>query len=228
VKGPIHHVSKFWSTDWSLTAFLVILILVVFIIEPLARLNVANQLLVTGFFSVLFISGVAAVARHWTVNVLSIGLAGATIVLRWMAHLFPSPGIESLGAFSSLVFVGFLAGVVLLHVFRSGPITSDRVQGAIAVYLLLGLMWAFLYRLIFLWNPGSFQPPNVVQQQGSPMADLIYFSFTTLTTLGYGDIVPVDPMARSLAVLEALVGQLYPAILIGRLVSMELQFRQSK
>jgi voltage-gated potassium channel Kch len=137
-------------------------------------------------------------------------------------------GLASLSDFLVIVFLGMLSVVVLRQVFREGPITMQRIMGAVVVYLLLALMWAHAYKLVELRRPGSFNSAGVsaVDHDFDPKTRLIYFSFTTLTTLGYGDITPVHPIARSLVMLEALIGQLFPVILIARLVSMELYYRR--
>jgi hypothetical protein len=120
--------------------------------------------------------------------------------------------------------MGFLIALILRQVFRAGPITPHRVQGAIAIYLLLGIFWAVLYEMVELVQPGSF---GISHPGGrAVLPQLAYFSFTTLTTLGVGDIVPINPVARSLTMLEALVGQLFPVILIARLVTMETDYLQ--
>ena len=228
MKSRMAPIFQFWSSDWSLTVFLVLLVVTLFIIEPLGHLWDVGRLLTSVFFSLLLVSGVAAVSERRAPTVIVTGVVIITLGLRWMYHLLPSVGIAAASAVSALICVGLLAGVVLIQVFRKGPITLHRVQGAIAVYLLLGLMWGFAYELALLLIPDSFQMMNAGQPQGPSMTGILYFSFVTLTTVGYGDITPLHPMVRSLSNLEALVGQLYPAILIGRLVSMEIQFRQSK
>jgi Ion channel len=115
--------------------------------------------------------------------------------------------------------------VLLAQVFRAGPVNSYRVQGAIAVYLLFGAGWAHAYHLTAILHPGSFNAPS--GNMSTPL-DWTYFSFVTLSTLGYGDITPVHPIARVLAAGEALAGQLYLAVLIARLVAMEVVSWQSK
>ena len=85
----------------------------------------------------------------------------------------------------------------------------------------MGLLWAFAYDIVELLQPGSFGLKT--QGSGGALPELGYFSFTTLVTLGLGDILPISPLARSLVVLEALVGQLFPVILIARLVTLEIQ-----
>ena len=217
-----------WAREWSLTAFLVLLVVTLFIILPLSHLLGAGGLPVSLVFSLLLISGVAAVSERRAATLLVTGLVIVALFLRWATYLIPTGGIEWAGVFSSLVCIGLMAGVVIVQVFRKGPITGHRIQGAIAVYLLLGLMWALAYELVLLQIPGAFQPAEMGERHGALMPSLVYFSFVTLTTVGYGDITPVHPIVRSLSNLEALVGQLYPAILIGRLVAMELSARQSR
>jgi hypothetical protein len=114
-----------------------------------------------------------------------------------------------------------LMWVIARAVFVRGRVTYHRVVGAILLYLTIGLTFVALYTLVALWVPASFS--------GLPMGDprtfagnLVYFSFVTLTSTGYGDVLPVHPLARSLANVEAIIGQLYPATLLARLVSLEI------
>lgn len=149
-------------------------------------------------------------------------------MVRWAKIFVPSAGLATLDMLLSLVFLGMLAVIVLFQVFREGPITIQRISGAVVVYLLLGLMWALAYQLIELQQPGSLNFADAPAIGDTLSARLVYFSFVTLslTTLGYGDITAVSPVARTLAMLEAVIGQLFPAILIARLVSMELYYRR--
>src|SRR5262249_54028116 len=117
----------------------------------------------------------------------------------------------------SLVSLLIFVAVVLAHTLRAGPINFHRVQGAVAAYLLLGMTWAHAYALLATLRPGAFAGP--VNATGGPRA-WCYFRFLPLATLGYGDILPVHPVARSLATLEAVTGSLYLAILVARLVSL--------
>ena len=107
--------------------------------------------------------------------------------------------------------------------FRSeGPITTHRIQGSILVYLLIGFTWSVAYQLLHTLSPAAFSFAQGDPGPAHARDPLIYYSFVTLTTVGYGDITPVHPTARSLAIAEALIGQLYPAILIARLVSLRI------
>jgi hypothetical protein len=113
-----------------------------------------------------------------------------------------------------LSFVGYLSfavGVLLKKIFIVRQVTIETIKEGICVYLLLGIIWACFYMLVILFDPQAFSAAN---------PSLFYFSFTTLTTTGYGDIVPVHPMARVLSNLEGLVGQIYLAIFVARLVGL--------
>jgi len=138
---------------------------------------------------------------------------------------FPSPGLNLFDRAVSLLAVLILTALVLMQVFRKGRITLHRVQGAVAAYLLLGFAWAIVYEISFLLNPDAIRFPDNSGVGLLMVPRLLYFSFVALTPVGYGDIVPVHPAVRSLAVTEALIGQLYPVVLIARLVSLEIVSR---
>jgi len=222
----MNRLSLFWSTDRSLSVFLGLLLVAVFIVLPLAEQE--GMLIASVGFSVLLVSGVALVAKNRMTRGLVAGAAGVALIIHWTQHVVPGTGLSMMSAFSSLCFLGILAGVVFREVLNKGPITLHRVQGAVAVYLLLGLIWAFAYDMVLLSAPDAFHSSELTVQHKTVTPPLIYFSVMTLTTVGYGDITPIHPMARALAMLEAVIGQLFPVILIARLVAMELQFGNSR
>ena len=119
-----------------------------------------------------------------------------------------------------------LAWVLAHAVYAPGRITLHRLQGAIVLYLSLAMIFASVYGLIWELISGAFANIAVPTGDQQEVAVTLYFSLTTLTTTGYGDIVPVDPFARSLANLESVVGPLFLAITVARLVSMELADRR--
>jgi len=222
----MNRLSLFWSTDRSLSVFLGLLLVTVFIVLPLAEQE--GMLIASVGFSVLLVAGVALVAKNRMTRGLVAGAAGVALIIHWTQHVVPGTGLSMMSAFSSLCFLAILAGVVFREVLNKGPITLHRVQGAVAVYLLLGLIWAFAYDMVLLSAPDAFHSSELTVQHKTVTPPLIYFSVMTLTTVGYGDITPIHPMARALAMLEAVIGQLFPVILIARLVAMELQFRNSR
>ena len=127
----------------------------------------------------------------------------------------PEPWVLGTSLASLVVFLV----VVLTQTLRAGPITFHRIQGAIAAYVLLGVLWAHAYALLTQLRPGALSGPLSAADGARAF---YYFSFVTLTTVGYGDVLPVHPAARSLAMLEAVTGPLYLAILIARLVSLSV------
>ena len=118
----------------------------------------------------------------------------------------------------AFVFTGVVTALVTRQVFGPGRVTGHRVQGAVLVYLNLASLFAIAYSALVVRLPDAIAHVTPVAG-GTRTAELTYFSLTTLTTSGYGDLVPVHPLARSLATLEAVVGQLFPATLLARLMS---------
>lgn len=121
-----------------------------------------------------------------------------------------------ISAFLAVLFYIFIAVVLVNHVWRAKQVDADMLYGGISVYLLLGIIWAALYREMEILSPGSFAGPD----DSLGFSNFIYFSYVTLTTLGYGDILPVTQKARSLAILEAITGIVFLGTLIARLVSL--------
>jgi hypothetical protein len=204
---------RFWELDLGLSVILGLLILVVFVLPPFAGRAGERTPLIDIAFSLLLIAGVAGIQGSPTVRGLLLALAALATVIRWLPWATATPT-----TLSSLVCLGLMAILVLIQAFRAGPVTVHRIQGAVAAYLFLGLAWAYAYELVAALAPGAFA---AAQPGALPGRGLMYFSFVTLTTVGYGDITPVHPAARTLALLEALTGQLYPAILLARLVSLQ-------
>jgi hypothetical protein len=125
-----------------------------------------------------------------------------------------------------LIAIGILSFVIARAIFGEGRVSWHRVQGAVVLYFNFALFFFTIYRLIEVLSPGSFHGlPPTGAEHGSGAA-LLYFSFSTLTTVGYGDITPLHPMARDIANLESVLGQLYPATLLARLVSLEIEHRR--
>ncbi len=113
------------------------------------------------------------------------------------------------------IYLAVAAYLILRDIFLSERVTKDTIRGAICVYLLIGFIWSLLYGLTASLDSNAFSQEIVAEDSFSKA---IYFSFTTLTTLGYGDIIPVSALAKMLTNLEAIIGQMYPAILIATLV----------
>jgi hypothetical protein len=213
--------SRFWHTDRGLTALVVFLVLGLLVAPPLRSAGIISPALFDAVFSLILIAGVATVSGRKWATALAAGLALLTLAIRWSRLGVQADTLAVLDPALTVLTLLTLSALVLYQVLRSGRITFHRIQGSVAAYLLLGLAWASAYDFVLQLRPGAFRFPDA----SDPQLTLLYFSFVTLTTVGYGDVTPVLPAARSLAVAEALVGQLFPAILIARLVSMEIASR---
>jgi len=216
-----------WKTDSGLSVLLVFIVVTIFIAYPVTALP-TGKLLVLIFFSFILILGATFVLDKHILKFLVLGSVLLNLVLQWATYIMGVTGFTSWIVFLDFICCGMLAVIVLLQVFREGHITIHRITGAVAFYLLIGLMWAFVYQLIALQWPAAFKLPAspVTYTAETLQSNFLYFSFVTLTTLGYGDILAVHPSARMLVILEALTGQLFPAILLARLVSLEIMHKR--
>jgi len=147
-------------------------------------------------------------------------LAGAVFVERGLTLLWPTHAFFLIAAFFYLLFFGFVAWQELRAVIRQRTITAETISMSISVYLLMGIAWGLLYVVIYLRHPGAFSFPgsNVSLTSEAVFPTLIYFSLTTISTIGFGDITPAIIQARYAAVAEGITGQFYMAILVARLV----------
>ena len=215
--------SEFWSGDLGLTLITISLVVFIFVILPLAEVGLPGRFVLDLVLVGLMVSGALRIGTNRVTTTLAIIVLLTTLIALWASLAHPTPFLQRLS--TSLLIVAFLLyiRIVLLVMFRHGPVTWSRIQGGVSAYLFLGLVWASAYQLIEQLHPGSFRfvsHPESVEQLSAKLA---YFSFATLTTVGFGDVAAVQPFARSLATAEAIVGQLFPAILIGALVGMAMQ-----
>ncbi len=212
--------------DLGLSALLVSLLLLIFVVTPLVGQGAIGQLAagvlwaVPGLLAVLVISDyaaalvviLAATAAHLATAILDRSSTWSVIAAR----------------VSALVVLGVLSGLIVGAVFGPGKVTWHRIRGGIALYLIAALLFGHLYGLLSVLLPEAFSnvpiglSPHAVFYRGN----FLYFSLATLTTSGNGGIVPLHPFARSLAAFEAVVGQLFPATFLARLVTLELQGRR--
>lgn len=131
--------------------------------------------------------------------------------------------IDLLTGMVHLIFSFMVIQVILKRIFTQQSVTRDSILGGVSVYLLLGFSWGFAYRMLYNLDSASFNLSKGVDISW----ELGYFSFVTLTTVGYGDVTPASQVAMALAILEALTGQMYPAIIISCLISQFLASRQA-
>jgi hypothetical protein len=206
-----------FSRKSSYSQLLTILI-VIFFLDPLLPGKVGNTITSVSFL----------LANLWQINTLGLpknilfifrNVAITAFILRlinltntgWLADW---TGILSMLLY--LLFIGLAILAISNRVFVETKVTQDLIRGGICIFLMLGLFWSLLYQIVIFFSPESFKFPATENFNDT----LTYFSFTTLTTLGFGDVTPATPFARALTNAEAVVGQLYPSIYIARLVAL--------
>jgi len=199
--------------------FLLISMVLMFALRPFLEDFIRISYLIDIFFFVIFLSAVYAVSQKRSTFLIALVIALLMEILIWLSHLTEISSFRTIGNFLAILFTGYTAAVILSYLFTEDEISGDVIMGAICVYFLIGLAWAFIFFTLELLQPGSFQMP---QGQGIDLSHFSYYSYVTLTTLGYGDITPISTQARSLALLEAIMGQIYLAILVARLVGIHI------
>jgi len=223
------HPRHFWADETGLTSLLIFSLGYFIVLNSLGEFWF-GRLVANIFFSLIIVAGVLTTFKQRWLSFLVIVLAVVSLALNWAEEFRLVEGLAVLTTVLSLIYLGILLALVIAQVFRDGPVTAHRIRGAILIYLLLGVMWAFTYQVVALTIPQAFRLPEGLTA-GAPDAlrrELTYFSVVTLTTTGYGDITAVHPVARTLVMLEALVGQLYPAIVLAWLVSLAIMHQKEK
>ena len=199
--------------------FLLVAIVVLIVVYPFTpSVFVLNIMLTTVLFTALY-----AVGERKRIRSVALLLGFSFFIVLWLRH-FDIDSIvwavlsPTLGA----LFLGYVTHALLRHVIQADEVDAEMIYGAVACYLLLGLVWTMVYTAIETLFPGSFAL-GTPDEDNQLWDDLLYYSFVTLTTLGYGDVLPLSPRVRSLAILEAITGVFYVAILVARLVSLHIQ-----
>jgi hypothetical protein len=229
-----------WSlrySDASLSTLLVLQCLMTFALVPLIAARVVSP----GFTDIGLVGFAVVCATAYAKHIRTLVLLlGSTFVLLLMpviwADLLPHNQENGLtlhvGILLAAFFFNFLiTWLVTNHTFGRGQVTRHRIVGAVLVYLNVAVLFSILYDLLETVMGGSIRAADgglLAHGLGQRRAELTYFSLATLTTCGYGDIVPVHPMLRSLATMEAMFGQLFPATFVARLVALHLASTESK
>ena len=205
---------------YSVAHFLVALV-VLLVTIPLVDEIFAGELIESALITVVLLSAVVAVGGRRRSLVFGILLVAPAVVSKWAAHFWPQYVPVEFTQASAILFLAFVT-LRLLHFILTAPrVNSEVLCAGIAAYLILGLTWAFAYLLTAGLNPKAFAftvaaDPNPTMVRFQAM----YFSFVTLTTVGYGDVVPVSKVARLLAITESTAGMFFATILIARLVAL--------
>jgi hypothetical protein len=226
---PDKRLPGFWREDRHLSFFLAFLALMT-IVVPMVGESRPGRIAIDLTFALMLLSGAIATVNKRMLMFLIMALTIVEFTADLIVEFNPSFSPRAWDTALKVFCMAILVFMTLKQTFLlPGPVSVHRVMGGIAAYLLIGLTWAFGYKLLLETIPGAihFQIPLAAGVATGEPSRLIYFSFETLTTVSYGDAYPVHRIARSLTTAEALIGQLYPAILIATLVGMALQARSN-
>ena len=223
--SSLERIHERWR-DRILTGLTLLMSLDLFVVAPLGAAHAAQIRPFSVGIVILLAGGLVVVSRSVVpvvAIIAAVGILGASLIMQARGgHAALDQCLEA----TSWLLVGFvIIWVVARAVFAAGRVTYHRVIGAILLYLTIGFVFVALVTLVSALYPGSFSGLPAIDRVSLP-SDLVYFSFTTLTTVGFGDIVPVHPFARSLTNVEAIFGQLYPATLLARMVTLQIKSEQ--
>ncbi len=187
---------------------------------PFFGTGTPRQIVLNLFLSLVFVSAIAAVGERRRHLVIGLALAVPWFILTWVetATAAPTSWISGVAGGLAIAFLSFTLVIVLDFVLRADRVTTGVLWGAVAIYMILGGVWFINFALMQRFEPASFTDMTVGAGNPAEWTDLLYYSFVTLTTLGFGDIVPTTSMARHFTVAEAVCGVLYLPIVISRLV----------
>jgi hypothetical protein len=223
------------SADWRerlrdpiLTALLVLLSLQVFVGETFARVRLPEAPVFAAAWFLLVIAAVLVAARH-RIAIAAILLSSVLALIANILRIHePSTLTVCLGSGSLIVFMATLSWVVWQAVFGPGIVTLHRIQGAVVLYLCIAVSFAALYEILTELIPNAISGVTPHRNYVVWGRGLVYYSLSTLTSTGFGDIIPRHPLARSLSNLESVIGQLFPPTLLARIVTLEMQARRGR
>lgn len=211
--------NHFWVKESGLSGMLVLLFIMQFILIPLFSNYSFFRVVLNLFWMLFLMAGIFSLAatkrQAFRISIIPF----LFIVFRWIDVFYPIPFVILAEILLTVCTFSLLIVLVFMKVFEPGPITVYRVIGSVVVYMLLANLWSVVYLFLYEHIEGSFQLSLPAFELNSLQANFLYFSYITITTTGFGEIVPLHPIARSLVQVEALTGVLYPVVLIGRLVS---------
>jgi hypothetical protein len=202
------------------TVELLVALALLFFFFPFVEDVKGGDIIVSILLSLVLLSAVLAVADRKGVFFIAIALAIPAIAGRWISHFRPDLVPPQVFLMAGLVLIAFVVANLLRFVLRAPSVNTEVLCASISAYLMLGLLWTVAYWLVDQLTPGAFAFNTNEGMQSIRGFNAFYFSFVTLSTVGYGDITPVSKVARMLAAMEAMTGLLYVAVLIARLVAL--------
>lgn len=200
--------------------YLLLLLLGLILLFPFLEEGMVDRILLGILFSTVLLVGAFATRQSRQGVILKLGLALLGVGLLWGALWAGSVAVLKLAGMTYTASLAISFSGVLRYVLKRGPITADKLHGALAGYILLAFVWSFVYALVEMSSAGSFGPGHLDFVQPGNFFKLIYFSLTTLTTTGYGDFIPLTNHARSLVMVEEFSGVFYVGVVIARLAGL--------
>ena len=228
VLSPFARLYRFLRGDGSLSVAVGILALFLFALYPAIEVGALPTWSLDAAFALFLVVGATFIFEPRPLVRLFLALVIATAAVRLAGHFTPSPWFIAADAVAVMLTGGVFGALLISRVLRDGRINIHRIVAACGTFLLLGLVFAQAYKLLALFVPQGFAIAGTPVDEAAMHFRFTYFSFVTLTSTGYGDITPIHPYTRSLATFEAITGQLYLAVLIARLVALELRWRDAQ
>jgi hypothetical protein len=215
----IRFLNHLWDKESGLSGMFVLLFAMHFILIPLFGSYSSFMVTINIFWILFLVAGIISLSKSKKQAFLFSIIPFLFVLFGWITVFERTPFILFADIFFTIATFVLLIVLVLKKVFEPGPITEYRVIGSIVVYMILANLWAVIYLFVYKHIPGSFSITLPPFESNTLTANFLYFSYITITTTGFGEIVPLHPFARAMVQVEALIGVLYPVILIGRLVS---------
>lgn len=226
-------INRLLRSDRGRYTTLLVAILLVILVSPHLQPGLGFDLLLSLGFGFILIAAVFAISGNrvylWVCWILLAAAASGNVLLL----ISPGPLFAMVRVIPSAMFFLLVSMAFLRHILEAEEINVDRILGAVCVYLLLGIGWTVVFSTLELLHPGSFRIPGeipilVAERQEMLFGVFIYYSFVTMSTLGYGDIAPITPAARTFSILEAIMGQMYLAVIVATLVGIHIGQRARK
>jgi Ca2+/Na+ antiporter len=205
---------------------LLIFIIAMLIVGPLFEEFVKIRIIMDILWSAIFVSAIYAVSQKKHHILIGVMLALPMLASVWAKYFVQYKALIAVGSLCGAAFFLFAIIQMLIFIYSHKEVTRDLIIGAAVVYLFMALMWTFIFVAVETLHPGSFNIPEGQNIEAS--RQFVYYSFVTLTTLGYGDITPATSMARSLCILEAVIGQLYLVVQVAWLVGVHVSLSMLK
>jgi len=216
--------NKFLTTSNSVLLFMVIFIIFIVPFFPIEL----HRYLYSISYTLIFLLSALALSNYrskiFTIAVL-------VIIIEWLSELLNFPILNKISLIINIFFFDLIVILFILQIARAKTVTPQVIMESINGYLMLGLSFSILVALISIVDPNAFSFPHLAKGMDptvSYFSNYTYYGFVSLTTLGYGDVVPLTPAAKSLAIFTSIAGQLYIAIIIATLVSKYLSQASAK